>query len=142
VTKRRTKAPAKRKRASRASGRATYLARLRAGEAHVLELVAAGVPLSQTLDALARTFEARPMAAGVDPARRDGARVRHAAAPASPRARAGPRRDSGPRRPRVALATVAIQHHRHQETILESESRADLSSTRLDANVLMTARAS
>jgi len=215
VTKRRTKAPAKRKRASRASGRATYLARLRAGEAHVLELVAAGVPLSQTLDALARTFEAQAdgMLASILLVE-DGARVRHAAAPSLAEAwvRAvdgqpiGPNQGScgtaaflkqsvivsdiatdprwvnyrdaalavglracwsvpimgpqdavlgtfalyysEPRRPTPRLldlaahashlATVAIQHHRHQETILESESRARLIvDNALDANVLM-----
>jgi len=215
VTKRRTRAPAKRKRASPSPGQATYLARLRAGEAHVLELVAAGVPLSQTLDALARTFEAQAdgMLASILLVE-DGARVRHAAAPSLAEAwvRAvdgqpiGPNQGScgtaaflkqsvivadiatdprwvnyrdaalaaglracwsvpimgpdetvlgtfalyysEPRRPTPRLldlaahashlATIAIQHHRHQETILESEARARLIvDNALDANVLM-----
>ena len=215
MTKRRTKSPAKRKRTSRSPGEAAYLAQLRAGEAHVLELVAAGEPLSQTLDALARTFEAQAegMLASILLVE-DGARVRHAAAPSLGEAwvRAidgqpiGPNQGScgtaaflkqsvivadiatdprwvnyrdaalaaglracwsvpimgphetvlgtfalyysEPRRPTPRLlelaahashlATVAIQHHRHQETILENEARARLIvDNALDANVLM-----
>jgi two-component system, cell cycle sensor histidine kinase and response regulator CckA len=58
---------------------------LRAGEARVLELVAADEPLDRTLDALARVFEAQAdgMLASILLVE-DGVRVRHAAAPNLP----------------------------------------------------------
>ena len=215
LAKRRTKSRTPRKRTRASQGQATYLTRLRAGEAHVLELVAAGAPLGETLEALARNFEAEAdgMLASVLLVE-DGKRVRHAAAPSLDEAwiRAidgqpiGPNQGScgtaaflkqpvivtdiatdarwanyrdaalaaglracwsvpimdaddtvvgtfalyysEPRRPTRRLldlaahashlATVAIQHHRHQETILENEARARLIvESALDANVLM-----
>ena len=188
---------------------------LRAGEARVLEMVAADEPLGRTLETLARVFEAQAggMLASIL-LLEDGARVRHVAAPSLPDVfiqaidgqpigpnqgscgtaaylkqpvivsdiAADPRwasyRDAAlavglracwsvpildpdqevlgtfalyykkPRKPTKGLlalaahashlATVAIQHRRQQDAILESEARARLIvESALDAHVLM-----